>query len=126
MNENTEKVTPKVVGHYRIFSNPEAKIVVAVSSYAGKTVRGVAKCHPSDEFDEEFGTKLAISRCAYKVSTKRVERASRKLMSSLVEELMAHQYTEEMRGYLSRADAELQKATEELAELEGVEIPYVH
>ena len=26
--------------------------IIAVSTYAGHTVRGVAKCHPNDEFDE--------------------------------------------------------------------------
>lgn len=49
--------------------------VIALSSYAGKTVRGVAKCHPNDVFDEEFGKKLAAARCNLKIAEKRHLRA---------------------------------------------------
>lgn len=49
--------------------------VICVSSYMGRTVRGVAKCSPNDTFDTEFGMKLAQARCDYKVAIKRYERA---------------------------------------------------
>lgn len=54
---------------------PEKKKVVAYSSYAGQSVRGVAKCAPEDEFDVEFGKKLAAARCNVKVARKRFRRA---------------------------------------------------
>lgn len=54
---------------------PEKKKVVAYSSYAGQSVRGVAKCAPDDEFDVEFGKKLAAARCNVKVARKRLKRA---------------------------------------------------
>ena len=49
--------------------------VIAVSTYAKKTVRGVAKCSSADDFDEEKGKKLAAARCNLKVSQKRYDRA---------------------------------------------------
>ena len=52
--------------------------VIAISSYAGRPVRGVAKCDPGDEFDVEFGMKLAAARCNLKIAQKRYRRASSK------------------------------------------------
>ncbi len=49
--------------------------VIAVSTYAGKTVRGVAKCDPRDKFDIEAGKKLAAARCNERVAGKRLRRA---------------------------------------------------
>ena len=54
---------------------PEKKKVIAYSTYAGQSVRGVAKCAPDDEFDVEFGKKLAAARCDVKVARKRLKRA---------------------------------------------------
>ena len=54
---------------------PEKKKVVAYSTYAGQSVRGIAKCAPDDEFDVEFGKKLAAARCNVKVARKRFKRA---------------------------------------------------
>ena len=38
---------------YRYYTN--GRRVIAVSTYAGKTVRGVATCDPGDEFSMEKG-----------------------------------------------------------------------
>ncbi len=62
---------------YRYYTN--GKKVIAVSTYAGKTVRGVAVCDPHDTFDLEKGKKLAALRCAMKIADKRVQRAESKL-----------------------------------------------
>ena len=51
--------------------------VIAVSTYAGKTVRGVAICAPGDEFNLEFGKKLAAARCNEKVAAKRHAKAAK-------------------------------------------------
>ena len=37
--------------------------VIAVSAYKNGYVRGIAKCHPEDPFDKEFGERLAGARC---------------------------------------------------------------
>lgn len=52
--------------------------VIALSTYAGRTVRGVAKCSPHDVFDVEKGKKLAAARCNEKVAEKRFARAAEK------------------------------------------------
>ena len=39
--------------NYTYYTNNK-DIVVALSTYAGKNVRGIAKCDPRDEFDELF------------------------------------------------------------------------
>lgn len=51
------------------------KEVIAVSSYAGKTVKAKAVCSPDDEFDIEKGKELAKLRCALKIENKRLKRA---------------------------------------------------
>jgi hypothetical protein len=53
--------------------------VIAISSYGGKRVRGVAACSKDDAFSLEKGKELAAARCALKVAQKRYKRASRKL-----------------------------------------------
>ena len=52
--------------------------VIAVSTFAGRTVRGIAKCNPKDSFDLEKGKKLAALRCNEKVAKRRFARARKK------------------------------------------------
>ena len=51
---------------YKFYTNGSR--VIAVSTYAGKTVRGVAVCHAGDTFSLEKGKKLAALRCAEKIA----------------------------------------------------------
>ena len=60
------------VPKYRYYTNGE-NVVVAVASYKGRTIRGVAKCSEQDEFDLETGKKLAAARCAMKIARERVK-----------------------------------------------------
>lgn len=60
--------------------------VIALSTYGGRTVRGVAKCHPGDTFNEEVGKALAAARCNEKVAAKRYARAQQKY-NEMVQEL---------------------------------------
>lgn len=62
------------VPKYRYYTNGE-NVVVAVASYKGRTIRGVAKCSEQDEFDLETGKKLAAARCAMKIARERVKYA---------------------------------------------------
>jgi hypothetical protein len=62
--------------NYKYIETPNK--VIALSTYAGKTVRGVAKCHPNDTFDVEFGRKLAAARCNAKIAVKRAANARNK------------------------------------------------
>lgn len=58
--------------HYDYYTN-EKDVVVAVTHYAGRTVRGVAKCNPADTFDFELGKRIAKAKCEVKVAKKRLK-----------------------------------------------------
>lgn len=62
---------------YRFFQNGNK--VIAVSTYAGKTVRGVAICHENDKFDLEKGKEIAATRCAIRIADKRLANAERRI-----------------------------------------------
>ena len=74
--------------------------VIAVSTYAGKTVRGVAKCDPADTFSLEGGQALAAARCHEKIAEKRVKRAARKAAEAQEAFMVAKRYYERMNKYL--------------------------
>lgn len=74
--------------------------VIAVSTYAGKTVRGVAKCNPADTFSLEHGQALAAARCNEKISEKRMKRAARKAAEAQEAFIVAKRYYERMNKYL--------------------------
>ena len=58
--------------------------VYCVSHYAGKAVRGVAKCDESyDKFDAKIGMQLAKLRCDKKIAKKRVKNMIRKLNNAI-------------------------------------------
>ena len=118
MNKLAKSVSPEVIGHCRVYKNPEAKIVVAVSTFAGKTVRGVAKCHPNDEFDAEKGTKLAIARCNYKVALKRQARADRKVREAIMTQYEAQSFLMKMKDYQRRSALDVSRMANELEDLE--------
>ena len=64
---------------YKIYSYTRkdgVKEIVALSTYAGKKVKGKAVCDPTDEYNENVGKELAKLRCAVKVDAKRVRRAN--------------------------------------------------
>ena len=97
---------------YRIYETPNK--VIAVSSFAGQTVRGVAKCNPADNFDPEKGAALAAARCGVKIAEKRVKRAYSKVdeAKDIVDTAIAH--LSEMMKYQADAEASLNSAQFEL------------
>lgn len=118
MSKSPQNVVPEIVGHCRIYKNPEAKVVIAVSTFAGKTVRGVAKCHPNDSFNEEVGTKLALARCNLKVAQKRLARANRKVREAVVAQYDAQSFLMKMKDYQRRAEFDVSVLENELEDLE--------
>jgi hypothetical protein len=60
---------------YKYKIDEEKRTVVAMSTFAGKTVTGVARCDPRDEFIINDGKKLAAARCSVKIAEKRLKRA---------------------------------------------------
>lgn len=86
------------------------KKVIAVSNDAGKTIKGVAKCSPEDEFDVEKGKKLAAARCNAKVTERRRKRAAADYdeIVTLINELEA--YKEKKANIYTKAASEAYKA----------------
>ena len=54
---------------YSFYTDGKTK-VIAVSTYAGKVIRGVAKCDVNDTFSLEKGKKLAAARYNKKITKK--------------------------------------------------------
>jgi hypothetical protein len=94
-----------------------AHCVVAISTYAGKTVKGYAKCHPDDAWDWEKGKALAIARCAEKIAAKRNARATRKVAEAqnILAEAIA--YLNDMLDYQLNSADELAIANAEVNKL---------
>ena len=92
--------------------------ITAVSSYAGKSVRGVARCAPDDKFNEEFGKKLAALRCAQKIAEKRMERAARKADEAWEALDRAEIFKDNMVDYANNALSEYEDICSQLNALE--------
>lgn len=98
-----------------------SKIIIALSTYAGKVVKGVAKCQPGDDYDFETGKKLAAARCDLKVCLKRKDRAFNKKheLALKLEELQkqydaASKYYDDAINEAFIASSNLRKIEEEL------------
>ena len=91
-----------------------AKCVSAVSTYAGRTVRGVASCDPRDNFDFETGKSLAAARCNQKVAQKRARRAATKFAEAEKQLRAAEAYYDKMANYFNEASASASFATNEV------------
>ena len=87
--------------------------VIAVSTYAGRVVRGVAICADGDQYDEEYGKRLAAARCNYNVALKRRKRALDKATEAATEMERASAKLDKYRDYLwDASEAVLEAGTE--------------
>ena len=91
--------------------------ISAVSTYAGRTVKGYAKCRPEDNFDVEKGKELAAARCNLKVAEKRLNNASNKYMKASRAADEAIRYFEKMKQYYIDSVDQVDEAAAELREL---------
>ena len=105
------------ISKYKFHVTPDHK-TIAISTYAGKTVRGIAKTDPRDEYDEKFGKELAAARCAVKVAKKRQTRANKMLAKAWSEYDKACAYVDKMKIYVKDADEELKEATMKMSILQ--------
>ena len=94
--------------------------VIALSTYAGKVVRGIAKCSPQDEFDVDYGMKLAAARCNLKVAQKRLKRADKTYTAASKALRLAERDCDFAVDYWERSNKELLDAEGHLAEVLGV------
>ena len=88
--------------------------ILARSTYAGETVKGKAICHLNDTYNEEKGIKLAVARCAEKISRKRKARAARLLKKANEQLALAQKYVNDMTRYHVDACAEVEEAQADL------------
>lgn len=102
---------------YYVQENKNGTNVIAVTTYAGKTVRGIAKCHPNDTFDLETGKKIAAARCAVKVAQKREARARNEYNKAFRATEAAKARESKMWNYREDASIEVNNAVEYLNSL---------
>ena len=93
------------MSRYKYYKDSKGK-VIAVSSYAGKAIRGVAKCNPNDSFDEDVGKQLAQLRCDVKIADKRIKRAQAQYDAATRAVNKAQADWEKAVQYLSNAEQE--------------------
>lgn len=99
------------------FYNSSNGTTVAVSTFAGKTVRGTAKCAPNDDFDPVSGELLAAARCGVKIAEKRVKRAESKYNEALQMIREAADYLGKMSHYVNDSRKKYEDATEDLKQV---------
>lgn len=94
--------------------NTGSPVVMCVSSYAGKPVKGRAKCSPNDGFDIEKGKDLAQARCDLAIAKKREKRAFTKATEAYQKAIEASFDLEDMKLYYSDAITATKQAQEHL------------
>ncbi len=73
--------------------------IIAISTFAGKPVRGKAICAADDTFDHQKGMTLAAARCNEKIAKKRYARSKRKIREAEDAVLVATRRYDAMRHY---------------------------
>ena len=104
---------------YRCFTNGKGqRVVIAMSTYEGKVVRGIAKCNDDiDTFDLEYGKRLAQARCDKAIAEKRVNRATERVEEAKVALEKATEEMVRMLSYLNDSNKELAEAEETLEKI---------
>ena len=87
--------------------------------YAGKTVKGVAKRNPEDEFDLEAGKKLSRARCEYKLRKKQLKNKIKRCELAEAELILAQKHAHNAKLYKVEAEANLEAAKKALEEIES-------
>ena len=96
-----------------------SKVTLAMSTYSGKVVKGVAKCIETDDYSLEDGKRLAAARCDYKVCLKRKKRAGKKLAKAREELHRVEDYYNKMKHYYFDASEECLQSSIRLEKLEN-------
>lgn len=104
------------IDKYKFYKN--GKTVYAVSTYAGKTVRGKATCHDNDEFSIDKGATLAALRCGTKIALRRRARAMKKLQEAHEAVMAANRHCAEMQRYYDDATMAFAEIESELYNFE--------
>lgn len=103
---------------YHFYYHEDKKTVVCTTLYKGQMVRGIAKCDPEDEFDLEFGKKVAYLRCKAKFARKKFKHALKVEREAFVVANKAKYHLDKASEFVSDAEMQLVNAMVELNDLE--------
>ena len=106
---------------YKFLNYTDSKgrqIVLAISTYAGKIVKGKAICNPDDIFNLSTGKNLARARCNLKVATKRRKAITQKYWQAIEELKKAKRRMDKMAKVLSEVSEAENMAYNQLKNLE--------
>ena len=101
------------MARYNIYEDGKGKVIV-VSHYAGRSVKGIAKCSPHDTYDQAAGVELARARCDLKIAEKKLENAQfkRAALEQILSDVM--EAVNEIRMYTEECEQGLLQAKENL------------
>lgn len=99
---------------YKTYFNEKTNTFYTVSTYAGKSVVGKAKCHEKDVFNKDIAETLSKLRCDCKIAAKRLKRAKNKMQEADEEVHLALAQCRNMTDYYSDSFKEYDKVTKEL------------
>lgn len=102
---------------YKYYINENKKEIIAVCHYAGRTIRGKAKCALGDDFNVEFGKKLAKAKAELKVHKIKWQNASIKALEAETQLLTAKRHREKMIKYLEDSTEQMTVARYELVNI---------
>lgn len=102
---------------YQFYVNEKKGEVIAVTHYAGRTIKATAKCHPDDVFDLEMGKKVAVAKAEIKVAKAKRRNAVVSYLDAAVVADAAHAHFNDMKQYYMDAIDQLDDAVEALANL---------
>ena len=88
-----------------------------MSTYAGRAVKGYAKCNPNDEYVTADGMMLAAARCNLKVAEKRQARAAEKYEAAVAALVAAHDHLSAMSAYFSDSAVAVKEAKADLEKI---------
>ena len=107
------------ISKYKFYTDEEARVVVALSTFAKKPVRGKAKCDPRDEFSNSDGMLLAAARCNERIAEKRAHNAETRLAAAIEGYEKAKKHLDKMKSYRDDAVVRLNQARADLEEIES-------
>lgn len=105
------------ISKYKFYVTSDNK-TIAVTTYAGKTVKGVAKLDPRDGYNKGVGESIAAARCAVKVAGKRYKRAAKQAAKAAEEMSRAFKYFHKMSQYEADAMEQYKEAVRVAKEVE--------
>ena len=93
--------------------------VYCIKHYAGRPVRGIAKCDPFDSFNLDDGKDLSRARCDVRIAEKRLKMKNKKVERAIEELQIAIKNAENAGRYQEEAVFALEEARKALAEIEA-------